>query len=301
MPYSRKFLTGGITAFLDLLGFSERILEADTNQDFEAIISDIEVIQRAFEFKVKDKRIRETHTFWKKTVLALSDSVIVNLPLQSQLAKLQGTLDTVMAELSGMALAQAQCVASGLFLRGGVDIGWWYRQSSTLASESLVRAYRAERVAVVPVIRLSDELYEWLVRHPHRNYYSEDIEPVKTMLREYKGVGPDGDAVSFRYIDYLSVWVESLSWETSPAQRKRCMAAPPAERESIREKGYQTNILRWLKHHARMIKQGHTRAASVRVKSKYEWLAEYHNEIAPRYTNSRAALCSLRQSIKERN
>ena len=111
-----------------------------------------------------------------------------------------------MGELSGIALAEGQCVESGLFLRGGVDIGWWYRKSTILASESLVRAYRAERDAVVPVIRLSDESsIKWVSNHPHRNHYSKDMEPVRNILREFKGKDRNGKPLSFWYVDYLSI------------------------------------------------------------------------------------------------
>lgn len=295
MPISRAHLSGGITAFLDILGFSERILSAKTNKDVEGIIADIESIQRAFDFKSKDKYVKEAGSIAKKSVLAFSDSVVVNLALQSKLTKLQGTFDPVMSELSGMALAQGQCVASGLFLRGGVDIGWWYRKSTVLASESLVRAYKAEENAIVPVIRLTDGLYKFVSTHPHRKFYSDDIEPVAHLLREYKGVEGDGKPVSFWYLDYLSLVLESLDWVTSAEQRQKCLAAPPEKRDRIREMGYQANIRNWLSHHARVIKQAHAKAKDARVKAKYEWLADYHNEIAPKYMPAPLALCHLKK------
>ena len=296
MAISRAHFPGGITAFLDILGLSERILAAKTNSDVEQIIADIESIQSAFEFRTKDKYVKEAQVGSKKTVLAFSDCVVVNLALQSTLAKLQGTFDTVMSELSGIALAQGQCVASGFFLRGGVDIGWWYRKSTVLASESLVRAYRAEGNAIMPIIRLSDDLYNWLSAHPHRKYYSQDIEPVSNLLREYKGVARDGNLISFWYLDYLSIVVESLGWETSAAQRERCMAAPREMRDRIREMGYRANIRNWLRHHARMIKRAYTKAKDVNVKAKYEWLADYHNDVAVKYTPSPLAICKLKSS-----
>jgi len=296
LPISRAHLSGGITAFLDILGFSERILTAKTDKDVEGIIADIESIQRAFEFKSKDRYVKEAQMGSRKTVLAFSDSVVVNLALESRLTKLQGTFDPVMSELSGMALAQGQCVGSGLFLRGGIDIGWWYRKSTVLASESLVRAYRAEGKAIVPVIRLTDELYKFVSTHPHRKFYSGDIEPVRTLLREYKGVRPDGSPLSFWYLDYLSVVLQSVDWVTSAAQRQNCLTAPRGKRDRIREMGYRANIRNWLRHHARMIKQAHARAKDAHVKAKYEWLADYHNEIAPKYTPSPLALCQLKRT-----
>lgn len=257
------------------------------------IIADIEAIQKAFEFKSKDKYVKEAQMSSKTTVLAFSDCVVVNVALQSKLAKIQGTFDTVMGDLAGMALAQGQCVASGFFLRGGVDIGWWYRKGTVLASESLAGAYKAEGDAIVPVIRLTDSLYKWVSTHPDLKYYSKTIEPPLNILRQFNGIGRCSQPVSFWYIDYLSIVVESLGWETSAAQRERCMAAPPDKRDAIREKGYQTNIRRWLKHHARMISEAQARAKTTGVKAKYGWLAKYHNETAVKYTDSPQVLCSL--------
>jgi hypothetical protein len=142
----------GITAFLDVLGFGDRVLKADKIADIDAIAKDIRKIQTEFEFKPKDKFIKKAHSYYKKTVLAFSDSVIVNVSLQSQMTMIQGTFDPLMSELVDMALAQSQCVNSGLFLRGGVDIGWWYRRGSTLISKSLVGAYKWEKRANVPMI-----------------------------------------------------------------------------------------------------------------------------------------------------
>ena len=42
-----------------------------------------------------------------------------------------------------------------------------------------------------------------------------------------------------------------------------------------------------------MIKRAYANAKDGRVKAKYEWLANYHNEIAPKYTPSPLALCHL--------
>lgn len=90
--------------------------------------------------------MKESHSLSKKTV---SES-----RLAVETGEAGEDIRRVLSELDGMALAQGQCVASGLFLRGGVDIGWWYRKSAVFASESLVRAYKAEsRSACYPAHR----------------------------------------------------------------------------------------------------------------------------------------------------
>ena len=282
----------GITAFLDILGFGDRVVGAQSTADIESVIADIRTIQEFFEFKPKDKHVKEVHAGYKKTVLAFSDSVVVNVALKSTMTKLQGTFDPIMSELSGFALAQGRCVNNGLFLRGGVDLGWWYRTGNVLASDSLANAYKLEGSAIVPVIALTDRLYEFLSKHRDRSFYSKDIEPVRTLFRQYDGAGPKGKVV-FWYLDYITVIAESIDWITSEKQRQSCLAAPPEKRDHIRELGYRKNLREWFKHHAKQIKIAHNSAKSNSVKQKYEWLAEYHNEIVPRFTPSPLALCKL--------
>jgi hypothetical protein len=258
----------------------------------DELIADIGAIQEEFEFKPKDKDVKEIHAGYKKTVLAFSDSVVVNVALKSTMTKLQGTFDPLMSELSGMAFAQGRCVTNGLFLRGGVDLGWWYRSGTILASESLVGAYKTEGAASVPVIALTDKLYTFLSGHGDRRFYSKDIEPANTLLRQHSYEGPKGK-VSFWYLDYITVIAESIDWITSEHQRQSCLASPPGKRDRIRAMGHQKNIREWFKAHARQIKLAHARARNDAVRQKYEWLAEYHNEIAPRFTLSPQALCKL--------
>ena len=92
LPLSCAHLSACLTAFLDVLGLGDRILAAETNNDFDRLIADIELIQRAFEFRSKNKYVKEAQAGWKKSVLAFSDSVVVNLPLHSKSAKSQGRL-----------------------------------------------------------------------------------------------------------------------------------------------------------------------------------------------------------------
>lgn len=164
-------------------------------------------------------------------MLAFSDSVIVNIPLQSEVTEREGTLDPMMTELVGMAYSQFNCVVSDLFLRGGVDLGWWYRSGDILVSPSLVRAYNAERNACVPVIALTDDLYGFFSSHRDRRFYSADVDPLKS-FRRY-----DGDKASCWYLDYLSICAESVGHIESFAQRQAYFAAAPNDKQQIINRG----------------------------------------------------------------
>ncbi|MDQ1355326.1 MAG: hypothetical protein QG657_5636 [Acidobacteriota bacterium] len=293
---SQKKISLGITAFIDVLGFSDRVLSAEKKTDVDAITNDIRKIQSEFEYKPKDKFTKKIHSSCKKTVLAFSDSVIVHVPLESERTKIQGTFDPFMDELSGMAISQCCCVNSGFFLRGGVDLGWWYRRGSTLVSQSMVGAYKCENRANVPIIALTDRLYQFLSKHKHRIFYSEDIEPVRQSLRFYCN-GSD----SFWYLDYIAIFADEIGWNTSPSQQESFRIAAPDEKQKIINEGRMTNLTTWFTHHARTVERAYQQAERAykqakndHVKKKYEWLASYHNEIAPKYTVSAECLCKLK-------
>jgi hypothetical protein len=114
----QKSISMGITAFLDVLGFGDRVLNARKISDIDAVVKSVRSIQSEFDYMPKDKLDREVHAIYKKTVLAFSDSVIVNVPLQSDMTEHEGTFDPLMSELSGIAFAQGRCVTSGLFTSG---------------------------------------------------------------------------------------------------------------------------------------------------------------------------------------
>ena len=283
-------ISAGITAFLDVLGFGERVLNAVSDEDVKGIIEHVQLIQKEFDFKPKDESVKEIHAFMKKTVLAFSDSVVVNVPLESSFTRLQGSFDPVMSELSGMALAQGNCTSDGLFLRGGVDLGWWHRRGQTLVSQSLVGAYRTEQNAKVPVIALSTELYKYLSNHSDRKYYSPDADPLK-ILRPFRGL--DGtEATAFWYLDYISICAEGIDWHTSRAQQAQYLSASSDDKERIREEGYVENLRRWFSRHARAVEKASGTANSASVKAKYKWLGAYHNEVAVLFTKDPSCECN---------
>ena len=77
-----------------------------------------------------------------------------------------------------MALSQVRCIWDGYFLRGGIDIGYWYYEKGLLVSPALVAAYKEERGrAIYPVISISKQLYKLLRDDPGRKFYSKDADP----------------------------------------------------------------------------------------------------------------------------
>lgn len=249
----------GITGFIDILGFSNTIATASTFEEIRNAKTKIDIVQSFFEHKPENTNTKEVHKIYKKKVIAISDSIILYLPLKSEATRYSGTLDPFLAQISTLANSQALCVFNNVFVRGGLDIGWWYSKKSALMSNALVNAVRRESTAVVPVIALCDEIYNYLSTHPDRSTYHPSIDPISGLFREYN-VGE----VRFFFLDYIGICSQEAD-----------------------------NTESWLAEHARIIEQAASAASTNHVLSKYQWLAEYHNEIARELTSDAQCLCNV--------
>ncbi len=285
----KKDITVGVTAFIDILGFGNKILDAKTLKHIQKIHKSVKLIQEAFDFEPEDDLTREVQEMHKTKVLAFSDCVVVNIPLESSATEYEGTFDPIMSEITSFAYAQGQCVLNSLFIRGGLDLGWWYQNGATLISQSMVNAYKKEGAVSVPVIALTDRVYEYFSKHSHRNYYSSDFDPIPKVFKEL-----DINGKRHLYIDYMTICLESLSWQNSKEQIDQYRVSSPDEKDLIMNEGYRHNIDVWLKTHSKNIKSAHNKANTPDVKSKYEWLAGYHNDVASSFSTDKKTLCKLK-------
>jgi hypothetical protein len=285
---SEKEVSAGVTAFIDILGFGNKVLDAKSLDDLNDIHKSLKLIQEAFDFDTSEELVRDVQKLHATSVLAFSDCVVVNIPLQSDATKYEGTFDPIMSEITGFAYAQGTCCLKSLFIRGGIDLGWWYQNGPTLISQSMVNAYKAEGCASVPVIALTTEFYDYFSSHKHRNFYSEDYDPIPKVFRKYQENGKE-----YFYIDYITICLESLDWQHSKEQLDVYRLSSPDDKNKIMSEGYRKSIDDWLITHARNIEAAHNIAGDEKVKTKYEWLCKYHNEITNNFTRNQSCQCSL--------
>ena len=234
---NKNDITFGVTAFIDILGFSEKVLAAEDTADVVEIHEKIEFIQSAFEFESNEEWIQESKKLLGSTVLAFSDCVISHTPLVSNATKYEGSFDPIMSELTSMAYAQGQCCQNSLFIRGGVDLDWWYQSGSKLISKSMINAYNFESKASVPVIALTPKTYEYFETHKHREFYADYVDPVKGVFRKYSE-----DGLEFMYIDYIGLCCDSVGWDRTPEEVDKVNSASGEERENLRNEGYKGNV-----------------------------------------------------------
>lgn len=169
----------------------------------------------------------------------------------------------------------------------------WYRDGTTLVSKSLANAYALEGAASVPVIAVTDRVYDFLANHSGRAAYSDDDDPLPTMFREFNGVVA-GKTIDIRHLDYLSIFAGEIDWTPTPANREILLSLPSEQRDAQMEAWRLGNLRFWFSGHARTIELGHSRGHPAPIQAKYEWLAKYHNEVAPLYTGADpACVCVL--------
>jgi hypothetical protein len=287
----------GICAFVDLLGFAERVLAAKTAQDVANVRTGLDKAREQFEFKPRNQMTQQTQAMYDKRVYAVSDSVITFVPRDSEAALHVGDFDTFFSELTTLVSAQAWLVVNeGIFVRGAVDLGWWFEEPDTIISDALVRAYKLETRANVPVIAVGARLYDFFFNHEARQTYAEAIEPVARLLRLYEGTYRDqyGEhELSFYFLDYLLVCLSELDWRRDAYDQARYQStASEDERQRMMDEGYNANVRDWLRMHADRIREGHAMAPSS-ARGKYEWLADYHNSVARQYEPGGALDCVL--------
>ncbi len=279
MAFQKQYLSFGMVAFVDLLGYSDRVRALETPEELIALETQVLRVQKWFQHKPTEELEKQEHKLAAKTVLAFSDCVVVSVPFHSTLAKFQGDFDVMMAEVSSLGMAQGQCAVNGIFVRGGADFGMWYRRGATLISPAMVNAYHLEGAVCVPMIGLTDEFYQHLAQHKHRSFYSKDIDPLR-LIRRFEKL-PNGS--SQWLIDYVPLCLESVDGALSAEEKVEYRDAGPERRDEIMNTAFARDCKDWARWHADEIKKGFAGSDVASVKAKYEWLAQYHDDALGRF------------------
>ncbi|MGH8048676.1 MAG: hypothetical protein ACREKL_15660 [Chthoniobacterales bacterium] len=280
MTLNQRHLKLGLVAFIDLLGFSSRVERLVTIEDLERIERDVGRVQSWFDHKPTDESIKESQKITAKSVLAFSDCIVICVPVRSELTKVQGDFDVLMSELVSFAITQGRCALNGIFLRGGVDLGIWYKRKDTLISPAMVKSYHLERQACVPMIAVTDDLYGHLSKHRHRGFYHETVDPIPKVLRHFEGL-PNGTSQWF--IDYMPICLEAVDGSILSKDREVYSAADPETRDRIRNEAYWRDCREWIGWHRDGIRTAHAAATVDAVRTKYVWLAAYHDDAVERF------------------
>lgn len=267
----------GIAAFIDILGFSEKVSGVGSENDLAAIEKTVGFVQGEFEYRPKDQLQKSSHKIIEKTVLAFTDCLIIFVPAKSRATQSSGSFDVLVQEIDSLGLGQGSCVLNGHFLRGGVAQGYWYKKKDTLISSAQVAAYKIEsKDVLVPMVGIAEDLYRLLETHPGRRFYSSDIEPLKRIIIERPH--PETSKPMW-LINYFRICLESVGEALTAQERAELKSATPDRRDEILSNAHYRTCVEFADQHRKVVENALNAAPAGRIKAKYEWLANYHNDV----------------------
>lgn len=280
MTLSRRYASIGMVAFVDLLGYSARIQAASSLEDLASIERDVRRAQLWFDHRTSDSIIRDVQKLQSKKVLAFSDCLVIAVPSTSEMAIYEGEYDVLLGEIVALASAQGRCAVNGIFLRGGIDYGFWYKRRDTIISPALLSAYDLERVkAVVPMFAVGDAFIERFRDHAQRGFYSESDDPFPKYFREFDL--PDGRRQWM--VDYLPLLLGETDGVILRVDRQRYSEEDAGGRERMRAVAQNRSLRIAIVAHRDSIVAAHAAADTDAVRGKFEWLAAYHDDALRRF------------------
>jgi len=273
----RKQTKAGLAGFIDLLGFSQRVRSVNTFKELLEVREQIAIAQDHFDIGKTDELYKEYLNVTGQIDFVLSDSIFTFIPLQSEVISYSDELDTVMADLEKIALSQASCVLNGVFIRGGISLGWFYSDRKNFISDALVDAVNLEKEICYPVIAVSKSIMNKYRNSPQRKYYSESADPFNNDF--FLNLTISGKSIS--YINYLKLAVEAVSPVFTKEERQKRRKMSPEKSQKYENQKYWEAQTEFLLQHKKAIESGaHLALGNRRARSKYRWLARYHNSIA---------------------
>lgn len=177
-------------AFLDVLGFSERISASYNNDTEDQLLERFhEILSR--NMKAINDNSRATHLYYK----AFTDNVVLSYPQVSD------DMETEFASiLESICRYQLSMALEGFFIRGGLALGKLFMDKNSVYGKALLEAYRLEsKVAVNPIVVLCDDAMKSVKLH--LSFYMGGDAPQRNHLL----VGPDGRF----FLNYLGQCVTS--------------------------------------------------------------------------------------------
>lgn len=269
-----------IVAWVDILGFSNEMLRATTDEEYRAAYRKMLYVHEQLGHPHADEepedRVR-INTDYGRTVTALSDGVVVTASGHSEAASVMTPYDFFMDFIQDIQWAQAHCAVNGIFLRGGISIGPYYHEDDILLSPALIRAYKLEtQRASYPAIIISASDMNQLTALQGRNHYAFPDDMVLPFKSPAQRRGE-----KFLFIDYLRFlrhpdnhgWFSNEDFQAF--RRLRDHDSKTANK--IFTKSHRREAARFMRLHKIKILDAFRSAPNEKVKAKYRWLAKYHN------------------------
>ncbi|OPX86349.1 MAG: hypothetical protein A4E53_03260 [Pelotomaculum sp. PtaB.Bin104] len=187
-----------VVAFLDILGFKQKVNESSSSQETTVrICSALNFL--TYDYKQYNSFCSSTEAFVKsgRRVTAFSDSIIISYPKNEE---------TMIFLVLDVMLLQAHLADLGFMLRGGIALGQVFHSGNIAFGPALIRAYELEsKAAIYPRVILEKKYlqeYSYDLQYLNPGLYSihpnlNDIDHLVHLVRE--------DHDSLFYVDFLLV------------------------------------------------------------------------------------------------
>jgi hypothetical protein len=277
-----------LVAWIDVLGFSQQIQAVKTVADLQAVYRKMLFVHDWFNKETasdEPEAAAEANRIQGRSVLALSDGLVVTASVSASAPGLYSPFDLLMSLVDQIIMAQTACAMKGIFLRGGISTGPYYFQDDILLSPALVRAYKLEsQRATYPVILITGETINELRLAEGIEAFGDDGDPSASYFKPFKSPHQrKGERLYFLdYIRYMAApdnyFFDSLADRDAAVDKTR----PAEERQRVFDESHDKSALKALQCHQRQIIAAYNAATSERVKAKYRWLMRYHNQTLKR-------------------
>jgi hypothetical protein len=237
-----------LIAYLDILGFSDLVENANTRKAKKNIEDMLNLVQGISE-QFNKKRIKNCYINLK--VLAISDTIIISTPYKDK------NIRFLFAAVS--ALAYQLVFFNKLLLRGGVAKGELKHQGNLIYGKAYLRACKLEKEAIYPRIivdkNLIEDLYNKKILEKHNFGISAFSEPSSLWIEH------DNDSNYF--IDFLCD--SFFRGGTNDTERNLSLSL--------------TEFC--IKNFKKFIQENKTKYAENKfILAKYDWLENYFNSNA---------------------
>jgi|GEM_PF-5519050 len=147
-----------IVAFIDLLGFSESIMEYERNPNTDSLFRSSNGLRKAIEESKKFARLLYRNNPEYALIIdvkTFSDNICISFPYY-------GTTDDFSRAVSLITLmssyVQITLLAHGFLCRGAISLGRHYSNEFTIHSSGIVKAYKLEQSVIYPAIVIDPEI-----------------------------------------------------------------------------------------------------------------------------------------------
>lgn len=272
-----------LVAWIDILGFSHQLQSVKSDADLQAAYHKMLFVHEWLNKESASddpEEVAEGNNIQGRSVLALSDGLVVTACLSAAAPGLYSPFDLAMSLIDQIIMAQAACAMEGIFLRGGISLGLFYFENDILLSPALVHSYKLESErATYPVILITPETVAALRRLRGLEAYVDGSDPSSDYFLPFKApYQRKGERFyCLDYVRYLAApdnyFFDSLADRDAYADRTRS----DEERQRIFNESHDKSALKALQRHQRQLIEAHREAPSDKIRSKYRWLIRYHN------------------------